>query len=110
MPAKWKETLGTRVLTTDDFLDLKTLPRRIAVIGLGPVGLELGQALARLGVKVTGFDPSPSFGGLSDPDPQDLASTAMRSEFRIVTAAAPYRRQARRCPLPHGWRIAPDGP
>lgn len=86
MPATWPETLGKRVFTTDDFFDLETLPPRIAVIGLGPVGLELGQALARLGVEVTGFDPSPGFGGLSHPDLHDLASTAMQSEFRIVTA------------------------
>jgi pyruvate/2-oxoglutarate dehydrogenase complex dihydrolipoamide dehydrogenase (E3) component len=40
-------------LTSDDVLTLRELPERLLVIGAGPVGLELGQALGRLGSRVT---------------------------------------------------------
>jgi pyruvate/2-oxoglutarate dehydrogenase complex dihydrolipoamide dehydrogenase (E3) component len=40
-------------LTSDDVLRLRELPERLLVIGAGPVGLELGQALGRLGARVT---------------------------------------------------------
>lgn len=40
-------------LTSADVLTMRTLPPRLLVIGAGPVGLELGQALARLGSRVT---------------------------------------------------------
>lgn len=40
-------------LTTDTVWDLDQLPGSLAIIGGGPAGCELGQALARLGVTVT---------------------------------------------------------
>lgn len=35
------------------FYDLKTLPERFVIVGGGPIGCELGQAMSRLGAKVT---------------------------------------------------------
>lgn len=43
----------TPVLTTDTVWALDSLPARLAVIGGGPIGCELGQAFARLGSNVT---------------------------------------------------------
>ncbi|WP_304453294.1 NAD(P)/FAD-dependent oxidoreductase [Nocardiopsis sp. YSL2] len=40
-------------LTTDDVFTLTEPPESLAVLGAGPVGCELAQALARLGVAVT---------------------------------------------------------
>jgi pyruvate/2-oxoglutarate dehydrogenase complex dihydrolipoamide dehydrogenase (E3) component len=40
-------------LTNETVFSLRTLPARVAVIGGGPVGCELGQAFARLGSQVT---------------------------------------------------------
>lgn len=40
-------------LTSDTVWDLTDLPARLVVLGGGPVGCELGQALARLGAQVT---------------------------------------------------------
>ena len=36
-------------MTTDEFFEQETLPQRMAIIGLGVIGTELGQSLARLG-------------------------------------------------------------
>lgn len=41
------------VLTNESIFDLQTLPERLLVVGGGPIGIELGQALGHLGSKVT---------------------------------------------------------
>ena len=40
-------------LTNENIFDLQTLPKSIAVLGGGPIGAELSQALLRLGVRVS---------------------------------------------------------
>jgi len=66
VPAPWKQ-LGERVITTDELFELTDLPSSMAVIGLGPAGLELAQAFARLDIRVTGVELSETIGGLRDP-------------------------------------------
>ncbi len=88
VPDGWHGMLGDRLLTTETCFDMAKLPRRVGVIGLGPVGLELGQAMARLGVEVTGFDPSATFGGISDPALQACLEASIGREMRIVQATA----------------------
>ena len=44
---------GERVLTSTGALELDALPESIAVVGAGYIGLEIGMAFARLGVKVS---------------------------------------------------------
>ncbi|WP_439156302.1 dihydrolipoyl dehydrogenase [Yoonia sp.] len=88
VPTAWRDKFGTRVLTSNDIFALKDLPRRMAVIGLGPVGLELGQALGRLGVQVIGFDPSPSLGGLDDPELQARLHKAIAPDMTCIQAQA----------------------
>lgn len=48
--------LGDLALTNSDVFELEDLPRSLAVVGAGPIGLELAQAFARLGVRVEVFD------------------------------------------------------
>lgn len=48
--------LGDAALTSDSIFELADLPRRLAVVGSGAIGLELAQAFAHLGVKVVLFD------------------------------------------------------
>ena len=67
VPDPW-QAFGDRILTTDEFFEQDQLPGSMAVIGLGTIGLELGQSLARLGIEVTGFDQLESIGGLQDPE------------------------------------------
>ncbi|MFA8387231.1 MAG: dihydrolipoyl dehydrogenase [Pelagibaca sp.] len=88
IPEGWREILGDRLLTSDDLFELPELPKRIAVVGLGPVGLELGQSLARLGVEVTGFDPNLTIGGLQDPELLSRLREGLASEMTILGAAA----------------------
>jgi pyruvate/2-oxoglutarate dehydrogenase complex dihydrolipoamide dehydrogenase (E3) component len=40
-------------LTNESLFDLTRLPRRLVVVGAGPIGVEMAQAMARLGVEVT---------------------------------------------------------
>ena len=42
-----------RVLTSDTVWELRELPRRLVVLGGGPIGCELAQCFARFGSKVT---------------------------------------------------------
>ncbi len=56
--------LGKRLLTNENIFDLPDLPERLAVIGSGPIGLELAQAMARLGVEVTLLDRGDRLGGI----------------------------------------------
>ncbi|MFA7416557.1 MAG: FAD-dependent oxidoreductase [Rhizobium sp.] len=46
-------------LTSDNVWDLRELPRRLLVLGGGPIGCELTQAFARLGAKVTQVEMAP---------------------------------------------------
>lgn len=50
--------LGERALTNETVFELEALPKRLAVVGSGALGLELAQAFARLGVEVALFDKS----------------------------------------------------
>jgi len=43
-------------LTSDNLWSLETLPKRLLVVGGGPIGCELSQAFARLGAEVTIVD------------------------------------------------------
>ena len=49
------EVLGDRLIVNDDVFSWDTLPKSVAVFGPGVIGLELGQALHRLGVKLRFF-------------------------------------------------------
>ncbi len=87
MPKAWEE-FGDKVITTDQLFELEHMPRSIAVIGLGTIGLEIGQSLARLGVEVTGFDQLHHIGGIEDPEVAKKALKILRKEFPIHLGAA----------------------
>lgn len=50
--------LGAVALTSDGIFEMADLPKRLAVVGSGAIGLELAQAFAHLGVEVALFDKS----------------------------------------------------
>lgn len=82
VPRAW-EAFGDRIVTTDTFFELEDLPQSMAVIGLGVIGLELGQSLQRLGVKVTGIDQLTTIGGLRDPEVNTQAIEIIGKEFPL---------------------------
>lgn len=79
--------LGDRLLTTDTLFELPVLPKNIAVFGAGAVGLELGQALSRLGVDVYLFGRSGALAGIADKDIRDYATQCFNKEFYLDTDA-----------------------
>ena len=81
-PQAWK-TFGDRVITTDDFFELETLPESMAVIGMGVIGLELGQSLNRLGVNVVGIDQHEIISDIKDPVINKVAVDTIGKEMTM---------------------------
>lgn len=75
--------LGDRVVINDDVFEWKTLPESVAVFGPGVIGMELGQALARLGVRVKIFGKRGSLAGLSDDKVKNVAKHIFQSELYL---------------------------
>jgi dihydrolipoamide dehydrogenase len=75
--------LGDRVIVNDDVFDWDDLPRSVAVFGPGVIGLELGQALARLGVEVRMFGVDGLVGPFTDPEVRAYAARQFSSEFHL---------------------------
>ena len=80
-------SLGDRVIVNDDIFQWDELPRSVAVFGPGVVGLELGQSLARLGVKVNMFGREGHLGPFSDAAIRNYATQTFQAEFRLDTEA-----------------------
>ncbi|EMT6514806.1 TPA: dihydrolipoyl dehydrogenase [Neisseria gonorrhoeae] len=77
------QSLGDRLIINDDVFSWDTLPKRVAVFGSGVIGLELGQALHRLGVKVEIFGLGGIIGGISDPVVSDEAKAVFGEELKL---------------------------
>jgi dihydrolipoamide dehydrogenase len=60
-----------------------SLPKSVAVFGPGVIGLELGQALARLGVRVVVLGRGGRLGPISDPVVRGAALAAFAEEFHL---------------------------
>ncbi len=82
MPGPWRK-FGQRVITSSTLFEMENLPKSLAVVGLGAIGLEMAQALGRLGVEVTGFDALNTLGGISDPEVSASAIDIFRKEFPV---------------------------
>ena len=82
VPAAWGE-FKEHIITTDDFFELEDLPASMAVIGLGSIGLEIGQSLQRLGVAVTGVDQLANVAKLEDDKVNEMALTVLGREMPL---------------------------
>lgn len=87
IPGPW-QSLGDKLVTSDEIFELDALPKSIAVIGLGVIGLELGQALSRLGVKVYGFEMAETLAGLASPKAIDEAKKLFSNELSMHFGSA----------------------
>lgn len=76
-----------RIVVNDDVFAWTDLPESIAVFGTGVIGLELGQALHRLGVRTRLFGKGGRIGPLTDPVVHEAARTALEAELAIDTDA-----------------------
>jgi dihydrolipoamide dehydrogenase len=82
LPAPFK-AFGDRLIVNDDVFAWDDLPRSVVVFGPGVIGLELGQALSRLGVRVRVFGVSGSLGPLTDPVIRAYAEKTFSDEFYL---------------------------
>ena len=84
VPDAWR-AFGDRVQTSDTIFELDTLPPRMAVIGLGAIGIEFAQALAQLGIEVTAFGRGPKLAGLSDAKVTAAMRAVLDAELSLHT-------------------------
>src|SRR5438034_3839679 len=80
-------SLGDRLVVNDGVFDWSDLPRSVAIFGPGIIGLELGQALHRLGVRVLLFGRSGHIGPFSDPVIRMYATKTFASEIAFDSNA-----------------------
>jgi len=73
-------------LTSDTVWDLRQLPRRLVVLGGGPIGCELAQCFARFGAEVTQVEMAPRIMVREDPEVSALVTERFRAEgVRVLT-------------------------
>ena len=89
VPDAWKNA-GERVIVSDDVFDWTDLPGSVALVGSGVIGLELGQALHRLGVRVSVFARGGTVAQLTDPQVRQVAQQVLEAQLdlRFHTAIA----------------------
>ncbi|MGZ9810486.1 dihydrolipoyl dehydrogenase [Pseudoroseicyclus sp. H15] len=78
------DAVKERVLTSETIFDMPDLPASLGVIGAGPLGLELAQALSRLGVAVTLFDAADKLAAMP-PEATDVLKAAMGFPIHLGT-------------------------
>lgn len=82
IPRSWN-AFSDFFITTDQFFEQENPPQKVAVIGLGVIGLELGQAMNRLGIEVIGITRSKRMGGLTDPEVVEYSFNKIAEEMKI---------------------------
>ena len=87
IPPDWRARLGGKLIVNDDVFYWADLPQSVAVIGAGVIGLELAQALHRLGVRVRLYGRSNKLGPLTDPALQAIAQQVLAAELPMTLGA-----------------------
>jgi pyruvate/2-oxoglutarate dehydrogenase complex dihydrolipoamide dehydrogenase (E3) component/membrane protein DedA with SNARE-associated domain len=73
-------------LTSETLWELRQLPRRLLVLGGGPIGSELAQAFARLGSQVTQVEMLPRILAREDPEVSAIVAERFgREGIRVLT-------------------------
>jgi dihydrolipoamide dehydrogenase len=76
-------TAGDRVFTSDQIFEIENLPGSAAIVGTGIIGLELGQALARLGVRTAFFSRSDRLAQATDPAVRSVVRDVLSRELDL---------------------------
>jgi dihydrolipoamide dehydrogenase len=92
VPAAWAG-FGDRLLTTDTLFEQERLRERIAVIGMGAIGVEIAQALARLGLEVVGFGQDDLLAGLTNEAVNRTFQEILQKELPVYPGATAELRQ-----------------
>ena len=72
--------------TSDTLWEIRELPKRLVILGGGPIGCELAQAFARLGSNVVQVEKGPGLLPREDEDVADLVARSMAVDgVRILT-------------------------
>ena len=71
------------LLTNETIFELPALPKRLAVFGAGVLGMELAQAMSRLGVQVKVFGVHGGIAGIRDPAMRDYARQTFNEELYL---------------------------
>lgn len=82
-------------ITNEQAVNLQTLPRRLAVIGGGAIGMEFAQMFARFGVEVTVLERSPMLLDKEDRELADRLCDLLRQEGLRLETHAELRRVRR---------------
>jgi dihydrolipoamide dehydrogenase len=77
------DAAGDRLITNDDVFAWDDLPESVAVFGPGVIGLEIGQALHRLGVRLRIFGVGGALGPFRDEKVRDYAEATFNEEFHV---------------------------
>ncbi|MFT5354982.1 MAG: pyruvate/2-oxoglutarate dehydrogenase complex dihydrolipoamide dehydrogenase (E3) component [Polyangiales bacterium] len=93
-------------LNTDSLWELSALPRSLAILGGGPIGVEMGQAFQRLGSQVTIFERGERLLGRADSDASAMVLDSLRDdgvEVRLNASVGKLERDG------EGTRVFVDG-
>ena len=83
---------GVAYLTSENLWELRSLPKRLLVLGGGPIGCELSQAFARLGSEVTQVEMAPRLLPREDADAAAEVESRFRAEgVRVMTGCKALR-------------------
>lgn len=73
-------------LTSDNLWNLRHLPKKLVVLGGGPIGCELAQSFARFGSKVTLVEMAPRIMSREDRDVSEIITKGFEKEGISVLA------------------------
>lgn len=79
-------------LTNETVFSLTELPRRLAVVGAGPIGCELAQAFARFGAEVTVLEALPQILPREDRDAAALVENSLNRDGITIVCPCTIRR------------------
>ncbi|TYS67465.1 NAD(P)-binding protein [Sutcliffiella horikoshii] len=71
-------------ITNETIFSLSKLPRRLLVLGGGPIGMEMAQAMARLGSDVTVVERSDGILVKEDKEVQHLMKDVLSKEMKLI--------------------------
>jgi dihydrolipoamide dehydrogenase len=77
------DKIRDRLIVNDHVFGWEDLPESVVVFGAGVIGLELGQALHRLGVRVRILGRSGTVGPINDPIVKEAAAAVLRAELPV---------------------------